>query len=69
MRLQGVHLLIKRSIQAILFLPDIWSKDGFVFTGRSDGRVEVVIRYLVLLLPRGDVVGWGLELCSFVLFD
>ena len=69
MRLQRIHLLIKRPIQAILFLLDMWSKDGFVFTGRSDDRVEVVIGDLVLLLPGGDVVGGGLELGSFVLSD
>lgn len=69
MRLQRVHLLIERPIKAIILLLDMWSKDGFVFAGRSDDRVEVVIGYLVLLLPRGDVVGWGLELGSFVLSD
>ena len=47
----------------------MWSEDGFVFAWRSDDRVEVEIRYLILLLPRRDVVGWRLDWVSFVLSD
>ena len=69
MRLERVHLFIKRPVKTIILLLDMWSEDGFVFAWRSDDRVEVEIRYLVLLLPRCDVVGWRLDWVSFVLSD
>lgn len=66
MRLQRVHLPLKCSFKIVVLLLEIGPKDGLIFTGRSDGRVEIVVGNLVLLLPRCDVIGGRLDLVSFV---